>query len=130
MPLIENKYRAAATTELEREIRRLEEKDAAFHSSDEHPIDVGAVTANVDFAERIRLLDAEQAHSYRERISKLRFEALLRTQTSVIVDDFENPIESSMRLQGLDEYNALISLKRALYAAYINAKSCDDERTL
>ena len=90
MALQERKYLAAARTELERDIRRLEERSHAMSTKDLNYMDVNS---KVDFSLSAGLINAQQAEAYKERLLKAHqaeverrnFE---RTESREIVDDY------------------------------------------
>lgn len=90
MPLFERGYRAAAKTELEREIRKIEEKDRKTQKSKDFDKAAAAFESNLTFAERLNLISAEQAASYTERMKK----AILEHEQSQRIMQQENLIES------------------------------------
>ena len=110
MRLFERNYKAAATTELERSIRELEERNKISENKVHFQKDMLDVQSNVNFAERIHLISMMQANIYRNRLQKAHsnFEHLERTETMTVVNDFENPRERSMRCQSIETYNAQI----------------------
>jgi len=115
LPLFENNYRAAATTELERDIRSLEERDKTAQTKPVFEQGSNAVNSNINFAERIELINADQADDYYKRVEQAqrRFENLERYETREIVNDTENPRERAHRYQSLDDYNSRIANERA-----------------
>lgn len=70
MPLFERGYKAAARTELERDIRRIEEKDKKAQTKEDFEEASAAVKSNLNFAERLNLISVEQANDYRDRVEK------------------------------------------------------------
>lgn len=90
MPLFERGYRAAAKTELEREIRKIEEKDRKAQKSKDFEKAATAFESNLTFAERLNLISAEQAANYTERMKK----AILEHEQSQRIMQQENLIES------------------------------------
>lgn len=117
MPLFERGYKAAATAELERSVRDLEERDKTAQTKAAFMKDAASTESNLNFAERINLISVTQADAYRERMLKaqLDFERMQRTETrDDIVDSFENPRERAARYQDMDSYNAQIAQERAI----------------
>ena len=116
MQLFERGYKAAATAELERSVRDLEERDKTAQTKATFMEDAANTESNLNFAERINLISVTQADAYRERMLKaqLDFERMQRTETrDDIVDSFENPRERAARYQDMDSYNAQIAQERA-----------------
>jgi len=121
MPNYENRYKAVATTILEREIRRLEGKNKTAHTypGDEYNAAVDTLFANINFSLVIGLLAADQAKTYRQRIiraGQIRadIQRLDREESRMIVDDYENPRERVQRFQKMDEYKAKIISQKSI----------------
>lgn len=118
MKLFEKDYKAAATSEFERSVRDLEERDKVAQTM---PVSVfskdkGEVQSNLNFAERLNLITTIQADTYRKRILKAQhdYEHMQRTETrDDIVDGFENPSEQAERFQDMESYTAQIAQERA-----------------
>ena len=109
MPLLERGYRAAAQTELERNIRLLEDRDKAAQGKVD--VDTAAVAArnNVDFCLRTGLIQAKQADRYRERIEyALKAEEQIKAQSGEVVDGYTNPHEQSRKYYDLEQVQAQI----------------------
>lgn len=73
MPVLDRGYRSKAHTELERDVREIEAQSKVAKTKDEAwqlAAAMQAAVANINFAERIRLITAEQAGEYKERIQK------------------------------------------------------------
>lgn len=119
MPLFERGYKAAATTELERRMREIEEKDKKAQTKEEFDASVSSMNSNLTFAERINLISAEQAQAYRERAKEatLQYEQMMRLEYEERTDSFENPRERAKRYLGMDEVQAEIARERAAQAA-------------
>ena len=79
MPLFERGYKAAATAELERSVRELEERNKTAQTKTDFMKDAASTESNLNFAERINLISTTQAEAYRERMLKahLDFERML-----------------------------------------------------
>ena len=120
MALFESRYKAAAATEIERDLRRLEEKDKRAQSFQDYLKDHTVTVSNIGFAERIDLISSEQAASFRARAAAAKFELFERTESRIVVNDFENPLERALRFQGMDECAAKIESERSasLYHAH------------
>lgn len=110
MGLLERGYKAAATADLERSLRELEERDRTAMQKTDLSEETTAIRNNLNFAERLNLISATQAEQYRQRIEFLR--ELQQKQTEEIVDSLENPRERAARYQSLDSYNARIAQER------------------
>ncbi len=119
MPLLEKNYRVAATAELERNAKALEERDKIEQNKPEFMKDTAEFQNNVNFAERLNLINHIQAEAYRERAVKLlkeqnNYERLQKTEIrGDIVDDFENSRERADRYQDMDKYKEKIAQERA-----------------
>lgn len=116
MPLFERNYRAAATAELERTLRELEEKDKIAQTKVDFDKEASLFQSNLTFAERLNLVTSVQADAMRERVLKaeLGYRHSQRTETrDDIVDDIENPLERAKRYQSMEKYNAEIAKARA-----------------
>lgn len=143
MPLFERGYKAAATTELERKTREIEEKDKKAQTREEFDASVSALHTNLTFAERINLISAEQAQAYRDRAKEatIQYEQMMRLEYEERTDSFENPRERSKRYLSMDEAQAEIAKERAAQAAereaqqshqsqnYSAPQQSDEERT-
>lgn len=119
MPLFERGYKAAAVTELERKTREIEEKDKKAQTREDFDAAVSALHTNLTFAERINLISAEQAQTYRDRAREatVQFERMMRLEYEERTDSFENPRERTKRYLGMDEVQAEIARERAQQAA-------------
>ena len=116
MPLFDRGYRAAATAELERSIRELEERKKREKAKAEMDSDVAEVLSNLSFAERLNLISEAQARAYRRRVQQLReeLEHVGEDETEInLADGYESSQERIMYYQSMDEYNSQIAQKRA-----------------
>ena len=114
MPLLEGGYRAAAKTELERNIRELEAKDRTAQTRTEFQSGASAVQSNITFAQRLNLISQEQADAMEKRVEAAVFhERTMRNDSHERVDDIENPRERAGRYFDMDNVNAEISRERA-----------------
>lgn len=115
MPLLERGYRTAAVADLERNIRMLENAEQKPVSKEVFNKELRNGKANIEFAERIRLITAEKAAELRDRMNRaaLNFEKMQRNEFEERVDDIENPRERAARYQDMDSYNAQILQERA-----------------
>jgi len=115
MALFERNYKAAATAELERSVRDLEERDKTSETKPAFQKDASETQSNLNFSERLELVSATQADALRERVKKAEqdFAKLQRTQTMDVVNDFENPLERGRRYQSMENYNAEIAREKA-----------------
>ena len=130
MSVFERNYKAAATTELERSVRALEERNSTAQTKlkTELDSDLAAANSNIIFAERINLITSTQGSNLRERLEKAqkKFERLERTEIRDIVDDFENPRERTERYFNMDEVNSKITKEKAeREATFANSKRTD-----
>lgn len=128
MPLFERGYKAAATTELERATREIEEKDKKAQTKEKFDESVTGLNSNLNFAERLNLISAEQAQAYRERAKKaaMEYAHMQRTEHEEgRVDDFENPRERTERYMNMEEAQAEISRERAA----ANAQQSQNQQT-
>ena len=119
MPLFERGYKAAATAELERKARELEEKDKKAQTKEDFEDASRALHSNLNFAERINLVSAEQAQAYRDRVKQaaIDFERMQRLEHDERTDDFENPRERTERYMKMEEAQAQIAQERAAQSA-------------
>lgn len=119
MPLFERGYKAAATAELERKTRELEEKDKKAQTKEDFEDASRALHSNLNFAERINLVSAEQAQAYRDRVKQaaIDFERMQRLEHDERTDDFENPRERTERYMKMEEAQAQIAQERAAQSA-------------
>lgn len=114
MPLLESGYRAAAKTELERDIRELEAKDRAAQTRTEFQSGASAVQSNITFAQRLNLISQEQADTMKKRVeAAVLYERSMRNESQERVDDIENPRERAGRYFDMDSVNAEINRERA-----------------
>ncbi len=136
MPLFERGYKAAASTELERDLRAIEEKDKKAQTKQEFDAAVQSVKSNLNFAERINLISVQQADALRERVkaAELDYQRMQRIEHNDMVDDFENPRERTQRYMTMDEVQAEISREKAernteTYTTPQQQKTSEMERT-
>lgn len=109
MGLLESNYKIAARSELERDIRRIEEKDKAAQTKAETQIKANEIQNNIEFAQRLNLITQQQAEAYKRRVKEVvDFNELMKREIEDIPDDFENPREREKRFQSLDELQAQI----------------------
>lgn len=115
MPLFERGYKASAQTELERKIREIEEKDKIAQTKADFTASLNSFESNLNFAERINLISAQQAELMRERAKKatMNYEKMERNEFDTRVDDFENPRERASRYMKMEEAQAEISKARS-----------------
>lgn len=115
MPLFERGYRAAASTELERDLREIEDKDKKAQTKQEFDLACQNFNSNLNFAERINLIGVQQADALRQRVNAalIEYEKMQRQEHDEKVDDFENPRERSQRYMTMDEAQAEISREKA-----------------
>lgn len=109
MGLLESNYKIAARSELERDIRRIEEKDKAAQTKADTKIKANEIQNNIEFAQRLNLITQQQAEAYKRRVKEVvDFNELMKREIEDIPDDFENPHEREKRFQSLDELQAQI----------------------
>lgn len=114
MPLFESNYRAAAKTELERNIRELEAKDKAAQTRTDFSERASGIKSNITFAQRLNLISEEQVQAMKKRVEiAVRQNQFMRNESEKRTDDFENPRERSERYFNMDSVNAEISRERA-----------------
>lgn len=107
--LFERPYRAAATTELERATREIEDRDKKAQTRKDFDEATSNVNSNINFAERLNLISAEQAEAYRERIKK----ATEARQQIRAAEQQEDTRERTEQLMSMEEIQAQISRERA-----------------
>lgn len=114
MPLLESGYRAAAKTELERNIRELEEKNRAAQSRTDVSDSASGVESNIMFAQRLNLISEKQALEMKKRIeAAVQSNKFMRNEVEERTDDFENPRERAERYFDTETIQAEISRERA-----------------
>ena len=114
MPLLESGYKAAAKTELERDIRELEAKDKAAQTRTEFAESTSGVQSNITFAQRLNLISEQQAAEMKRRVeTAVAQNNFMRNESEERTDDFENPRERSERYFNMDTVQAEISRERA-----------------
>ena len=114
MPLLESGYKAAAKTELERDIRELEAKDKAAQTRTEFAESASGVQSNITFAQRLNLISEQQAAEMKRRVeTAVAQNNFMRNESEERTDDFENPRERSERYFNMDTVQAEISRERA-----------------
>jgi len=100
--LFDGRYKTAAATEIERNIRRLKDMDF-LEQMKNSGIKFDAVTADtgtqIRFARRIGLITLKQRDEYVARIMQAQkdYDRLQREELRDIVDGFENPRERAAR---------------------------------
>lgn len=111
MPLLERGYRAAASADLERSIRKLKERNSVAQGKSAFDKGVEEVQNNLNFAERVKLITAMEAQTYRQRLLHLQRE-FERIQEAEMRDNSADGIESSheraARHRRMDDYNSRI----------------------
>ena len=111
-------YKSLAESELERDIRRLEERNKKAQTFKVFNMETSNASSNIDFAARIGLITGAQELNYQRRVAALReqqseFERMERNETRDIVNDTENPRERSARYRAMDDYNRQIAEERS-----------------
>lgn len=113
MPLLESGYRAAAQTELERDIRELEERDKAAQSR-KTTDGASDIQSNITFAQRLNLISEKQAQEMKRRVeATIQNNQFMRNECEERIDDFENPRERAERYFSSENLQAEISRERA-----------------
>ena len=98
MSLLESGYKAAAKTELERDIRELESKDKAAQTRTEFEESASGIQSNITFAQRLNLIGEQQAEEMKRRVeTAIAQNNFMRNEMEELTDDFENPRERSER---------------------------------
>lgn len=115
MGLFENR-KANVMTELERDLRKLEEKGSP-KTADEN-MQFFACNANIEFAQRAQLISQQQAQEMLRRLQEAKAVARERDlqkkeYADDMVDGFENPREKAVRYQTMESINAEIQQERA-----------------
>ena len=114
MPLLESGYKAAAKTELERDIRELEAKDKAAQTRTEFAESARGVQSNITFAQRLNLISEQQAAEMKRRVeTAVAQNNFMRNESEERTDDFENPRERAERYFNMDTVQAEINRDRA-----------------
>lgn len=116
MQNFEYDYKVMAQSELDREIREIEERKKKLIRESNIKKDVDMINGKINFAECINLINTTQGENYRKRLEKAirEFEIMQRNEyQSNVVDDFENPHERTLRYFNMEKINADISSKRA-----------------
>lgn len=115
MPLLESGYKAAAKTELERDIRELEAKDKAAQTRTEFEESASGVQSNITFVQRLNLISEQQAAEMKRRVEiAVAQNNFMRNESEERTDDFENPRERSERYFNMDTVQAEINRERAV----------------
>lgn len=118
MPLFESNYRAAAKTELERNMRELEAKDKVAQTRTDFSENVIGIQSNITFAQRLNLISEEQAQDMKRRVEiAVQQNQFMRNESEERIDDFENPRERAERYFKMDSVNAEINRERAAVEA-------------
>lgn len=119
MPLFERGYRAAAKTELERDMREIEDRDKKAQTKTDFEQATTTMGSNINFAERLNLISAKEAAAYRKRLKDVAQE-VNRAERA----ESEGKVrESDMKADGymtMDEYKLEIEKDRAEDAAHKN----------
>ena len=101
-------YQKEANLELERSIQNLERQKASIDMNE-----LAKYNANLQFAQRLNLINLRQARAYHKRLSDLLY--TMRTQTGIIDDGYENPLEREIRYSNMDQLKADIEKTRASF---------------
>ena len=106
-----NNYQKEADLELERTISNLERQKASIDMNE-----LAKYNANLQFAQRLNLISLKQARAYHKRVSDLLY--TMRTQTGIIDDGYENPLEREIRYSSMDQLKADIERTRESFYKY------------
>ena len=98
-------FKKNASLELEKDISKLESQRELPDNDD-----TTRINANVQFAQRINLISLEKAREYRKRLNDLEYTR--RTQTGIIDDDYENPLEKGVRYSSMEALKEEITHER------------------
>ena len=114
--LFERPYRAAATTELERSMRAIEDRNKKAQTRGSFDEQVAAMLSNLQFAQKLNLISEQQAAAYKERVEESQKE-YARIQRAEREENRarnpENPAGNSEKLMSMEEVQAQISRERA-----------------
>ena len=113
MSVFNNDYKKNAYMELEKDISKLESQRTMPDKDD-----MARFNANVQFAQRINLINLKKAKEYRERAARLEYSR--RTQTGIIDDAYENPLEREIRYSSMEALKEEIAHERESTAASQN----------
>jgi len=105
-------FKKNACMELEKDISKLENQRELPDNDD-----TTRLNANIQFAQRINLINLEKAREYRKRLNALEYTR--RTQTGIIDDDYENPLEKGIRYSSMDALKEEITHERNITAESI-----------
>lgn len=108
-------YKKNAYIELEKELSNLERQNGSPDKDE-----MSRFSAKVQFAQRINLINLEKAREYRKRVDILEYN--IRTQTGIIDDGYENPLEKDIRYSNMEAVKEEIAHERIA-----NAESLHDE---
>ena len=100
-----NDYKKNAYMELEKDISKMENQRVLPDKDD-----MARFSANVQFAQRINLINLEKAREYRKRVNDLEHNR--RTQTGIIDDAYENPLEREIRYSSMEALKEEIAHER------------------
>lgn len=122
-----NDYKKNAYMELEKDISKLESQREMPDKDD-----MARFNANVQFAQRINLINLAKAREYRKRLSNLEYTR--RTQTGIIDDAYENPLEREIRYSSMEALKEEIAHERESTAASqnhdVNTKSVESTKSV
>lgn len=114
MPLLESGYRAAAKTELERDIRELEARNKEAQRKTDFTENAERIQNNITFSQRLNLISEQQAKEMKRRVDiAVAHNQFMRNECEERVDDFENPRERAERYFRMDTVQAEINRERA-----------------
>jgi len=114
MGLFESKEyqkRNLVETELERRFREVEEKKEKISKTD-----IAVLQGVYDFAIGAKLLKAQQMEMFQKRLRQIAYDESYRKNfrevAGVVVDGYENPIESAKRFTSLEQVQSQIESER------------------
>lgn len=127
MGVFDKDFKKAAYMELEKDISKLESQRTLPDKDD-----MARINANVQFALRLNLINLEKARQYRKRLSDLEYTR--RTQTGIIDDAYENPLEKEIRYSSMEALKEEIAHERNGTAESLQhdstVKTADNTRTV
>ena len=111
-------YQRETDLELERVISNLERQKASIDM-----VELAKYNANLQFAQRLNLINLKQARAYYKRVSDLLY--TMRTQTGIIDDGYENPLEREIRYSNMDQLKADIERTRSSFYQFDTPKNIE-----
>lgn len=113
MGLFEPNYKACATTELEKDLRELENRDKAAQTLEESTLQFEKCAANINFAKQIGLINDMMARAYMRKLREIQATRYAEYMAKHeyrddLVDSFENPRERVIRYNSMAQVNDII----------------------